>query len=141
MSGIYSGDRRKVLRRCTRGQYAYRVQRVINKLARVSNRITWFYLEERGGYVAGDRPSDHCPPIDFAPPRPAADDSSRPITRPYLCGLSRREGNEITVLRAPLPFPPGRIDTNRELFLEEFFTRRSRIGDNRGHVSMTKSSN
>lgn len=26
-----AGDRRKVLRRCTRGQYAYRVQRVINK--------------------------------------------------------------------------------------------------------------
>lgn len=74
--------------------------------------------------MAGDRPSDHCPPIDFAPPRPAADDSSRPITRPYLCGLSRREGNEITVLRAPLPFPlrPNRYESriiSRGIFHEK----------------------
>ena len=52
------------------------------------NRITWFYLEERGGYVAADRLSDLCRPIDFAAGRRSPslanllpDVSMRPIVK------------------------------------------------------------
>lgn len=69
--------------------------------------------------MAGDRPSDHCPPIDFAPPRLAADDS----WSTYYPTVSMRPIAEITVLRAPESI---RIDKN--YFSKNFY---GKIGESR----------
>lgn len=65
--------------------------------------------------MAGDRPSDHCPPIDFPPPRLAADDSAPPYHHPTSIYAAYRGEKE------SIP---------REIIsLENFFSREEGVKD------------